>query len=450
MKSFLILFAFLISLLNIASADATSNEEEKYARVIKRIYEAIVKDSSAWERMAYMCDTFGPRLTGSENLSKALDWIESEMQKDGLTNVRREPVMAPHWVRGQESCELIEPRRAVINVLGIGGTIATPHEGITAPVMVVESFEELEAKSEEARGKIVLFNPAFKGYGYNVQYRFKGAFEAARYGAVASLIRSISPIGMQKVHTGMMGAYPDTLPKIPHAAISFEDAEMLYRMYKRGQQPVVKLYLEAQTFDDVLTYNLMSEYAGTTNKEEIIALGGHIDSWDVGTGAHDDAGGCIAAWMAVKLLKDLGIRTKRTLRVVMWANEENGARGGKAYSEAHKDEPHHLMLEFDSGVFPPSRLGYTGSDEMFERFQSYEQLFQIIGNIRIQKGGGGVDIKPMMQLGVPGIGLNTNDEGKYFWYHHAPTDTPDKINPNDLNHCIAAIAAAIYLYSELD
>lgn len=449
MKSTIVFLAAITFIMNIIFGEQVKKNEH-YAAVVKKIYDAATKDSSAWERMAYMCDTFGPRLTGSENLVKALDWIEAEMKADGLANVKREPVMAPHWVRGKESCELIEPRRASMNVLAIGGSIATPKEGITAPVIVVESFEELESKSNEARGKIVLFNTPYRGYGHNVQYRFSGAFEAARHGAVASLIRSVSPIGMQKVHTGMMGAYPDNLPKIPHAAITLEDAEMLHRMYKRGQQPVVRLYLEAQTLGEVLTYNLMGEYTGTTNKQEIIAVGGHIDSWDVGSGAHDDAGGCVAAWMAVKLLKDLGIKTKRTLRVVMWANEENGARGGKAYAEAHKDEPHHLMLEFDSGVFPPSRIGYTGPDDKFEQFQSYEHLFQMIGNIKIQKGGGGVDIGPMMQLGVPGIGLNTNDDGKYFWYHHASTDTPDKINPDDLNHCIAAIAAAIYLYSELD
>jgi len=422
---------------------------EKYESTVKRIISHAVKDSSAWDRLAYLCDTFGPRLSGSKNLEKALVWIFDEMKRDGLVNVKREEVMVPHWVRGIEKCEMISPRIQDIPVMGVGGTIATPPEGITAEVMVVNSFEDLEARAAEAKGKIVLFDVPYVNYGVNVQYRFRGAFAAAKAGAVAGLIRSVSPIGFRNPHTGMMGAYPDTLPKIPHAAISLEDAAMLNRMYKRNQKPVVTLKLGAMTYDDIMSYNVMGEIRGTEKPEEIIAIGGHIDSWDAGTGAHDDAGGCVATWQAIKLLNDLGIKPKRTIRAVMWANEENGARGGKAYADAHKDEPHHLVFEFDSGVFPPQRIGYTGPDSIFNLVKQFEPLLKMVGDIEVQKGGGGVDIRPMMELGISGMSINTKDEGKYFWYHHSPSDTPDKVDPEDLNRCVAAIAIAVYLYSEL-
>ena len=434
----------------VATAEVISADmQNKYAATVKMILNEAIKDSSSWNKMAFMCDSYGPRLSGSDNLTKAIIWIEEQMKKDGLTNVHKEEVMVPHWVRGSEKCSMISPRYQELPVLAMGGSIGTPKEGITAPVYVVNSFEDLEKNKEDARNKIVLFNVPFKNYGFNVQYRFAGAMKAAAAGAVASLIRSVSPVGFNNPHTGMMGEYPDTLPKIPHAAISAEDADMIDRMYHRGQKPIVKLYLEAQTLDDVMSYNVMGEIKGSEKPEEIIAIGGHIDSWDVGTGAHDDAGGCIATWQAVKLLNDLGIRPKRTIRAVMWVNEENGVRGGKAYFEAHKSEKHALMFEFDSGVFPPEAIGYTGPDSLFEYIKTAEPLLRMIGDIEVKKGGGGVDIGPMMRNGVNGMSLNTKDEGKYFWYHHSPIDTPDKISSDDLNRCVAAIAAVIYLYSEL-
>jgi carboxypeptidase Q len=247
-----------------------------------------------------------------------------------------------------------------------------------------------------------------------------------------------------------MGEYPDTLPKIPHAAITAEDADMIQRMYNRGQNPLVKLYLEAQKLPDSPSFNVMGEVVGSDHPDDIIAIGGHSDSWDAGTGAHDDGGGCIATWQAVKLINDLGLKPKRTIRAVMWVNEENGNRGGIKYAEVHKNEKHSLVFEFDSGVFPPKGFGYTGPDSIFTYLKSFEPLLKMFGDIEIYKGGGGVDIGPMMRENkVNGMGMNTRDDGKYFWYHHSPSDTPDKVNPDDLNKCVAAIAAIIYVYSEL-
>jgi carboxypeptidase Q len=423
---------------------------EQYGKTVNKIIKATSKDSSAWERLAYMCDTFGSRLSGSKNLENTIEWALKEMKKDGFANVHREKVIVPHWVRGKESCELIEPRYQKLSVTGIGGTIGTPAEGITAPLLVVSSFEELEQKKNEAKGKIVLFDVPFTGYGKTVQYRFYGAFKAIKAGAVASLIRSVSPIGFAMGHTGMMKQYPTNTRKIPHAAISMEDAMMLHRIFDRGQNPVVKLYLDDKTLPDTVSYNVVGELRGSEKPDEIIAVGGHIDSWDVGSGAQDDGSGIISTWEAVKLLMDLGIKPKRTIRVVLWTNEENGARGGKAYAKAHKDELHSLVFEFDSGVFPPKRISYSGPDSILAKVKQFEPLLQRVGNIEVRKGGGGVDIGPMMRENkVNGMGLGTDDGGRYFWYHHSPSDTPDKVDPKDMNDCIATIAIAIYLYSEL-
>lgn len=443
---------YIIILLTSSLLFSQKNDDftSRYQVVADKIIAAALKDSSAWKRLAYMCDTYGPRLSGSDNHMKALNWIAIEMRKDGLDNVKSEKVMVPHWVRDKEYAELITPRKTSLRMLGLGGSIATPPEGITAPVLVVRDYDELEKRKDEAKGKIVVFNCEYKGYGQTVAYRWGGAIRASQVGAVASMIRSVSPVSYQNPHTGVMAEYPDTLPKIPHAALTGEDVDMLQRMQDRGQHPSIHLYMEAHMLPEADSYNVMGEIIGTEKPNEIIALGGHSDSWDVGTGAHDDGGGIIATWQAVKLIKDLGIKTKRTIRIVCWSNEENGSRGGKGYAEAHKDEKHALLLEFDSGVFPPSRIGYTAEDTTkIEYVKLFEPLLNKIAPIKVEKGGGGVDIGPMMKQGVPGIGLGTNDEGKYFWYHHSPMDTPEHVNPDDLNRCVAAIALTIYLYSEL-
>jgi carboxypeptidase Q len=331
----------------------------------------------------------------------------------------------------------------------LGGSIATPKEGITAEVLVVNSFEDLEAKADQAKGKIVVYNYEWQGYGHGAKFRVHGAKNAAQAGAVASLLRSVSPIGMQNPHGGMM-LYEDSIPKIPHAAITMEDAALLQRLQDRGITPKIRLYMEAETLPDRESANVVGELRGTEFPEEIVALGGHIDSWDVGTGAHDDGAGCLATWKAVKLLHDLGIEPKRTIRAVMWVNEENGVKGGKQYAIDHKDEPHHLLFEFDSGCFPPEKIGYKGSDELFHYMKEFEYLFKLIDDIEISEGAWGVDAGPMArQNEVPLMNIGTKDDGKYFWYHHSPADTIDKIDRNVFNKCVAAIALAIYIYSDI-
>jgi carboxypeptidase Q len=335
-------------------------------------------------------------------------------------------------------------------MLGLGGSIATPPEGISAPVLVVSSFDDLHANAAQARGKIVLFNAPFTNYGATVQYRSNGAIEAAKAGAVASLIRSVGPYSMRTPHTGGM-RYDSTVQRIPHAAITSEDADMLARMQARGERILVRLVMSAQTLPDAPSRNVIGEIVGREKPNEVVVMGGHIDSWDVGRGAMDDAGGVVVAWEAVRLMHKLGMRPRRTIRVVGWTNEENGLRGGNAYRDAHRGEldQHVAAIESDAGVFKPEGFGFTGSDTGFAIVQEIGTLLQRIDAGTISRGGGGADIGPIMQLGVPGLGLNV-DGTRYFWYHHTDSDTVDKLDPHDVALCVATLAVMAYVLADMD
>jgi carboxypeptidase Q len=427
---------------------AQSGIANQYGNVANQIIRAALQDSSAFERMSELVDRFGHRLSGSDNLERAIDWILDEMRGDGLDDVRGEPVMVPHWVRGEESAELLEPRSMALPMLGLGGSIGTPAEGITAPVLVVRSFDELQERADDARGRIVLFNAPFTSYGETVQYRSNGAIEAARVGAVASLIRSVTPHSMRTPHTGGM-RYADDVDRIPHAAITVEDAELLQRMQNRGETIVVRLRMNAATLPDAPSRNVVAELTGTELPSEVVVLGGHIDSWDVGQGAMDDAGGSVATWEVLRVLQRLGLRPRRTIRVVLWTNEENGLRGGTAYRETHADQVdnHVLAIESDGGVFKPTAFGFTGSEAAMEIVREIGQLLEPI-DVGITSGGGGADIGPLMRAGVPGMGL-TVDGSRYFWYHHTDADTVDKLNPTDMALCVAALAVMSYVVADM-
>jgi carboxypeptidase Q len=316
-------------------------------------------------------------------------------------------------------------------------------------VLVVSSFDDLERRAADARGRIVLFDVPFTTYGETVQYRVRGAIAAARAGAVASLIRSVTPNSMQSPHTGTMN-YEEGVPRIPHAAITVEDAMMLHRMQQRGERVRVTLRMSAQTLPDAQSRNVVAELRGRERPDEIVVMGGHIDSWDVGQGAMDDAGGSVAAWEAVRLLQRLGLQPRRTIRVVMWTNEENGLRGANAYRDAHRAEldRHVLAIESDAGVFAPIGFGFTGSDAAFAVVQQVGRLLERIGAGNMGRGGGGADIGPIMALGVPGMGLNV-DPTRYFWYHHANADTIDKLDAAEFNACVAALAVVAYIAADL-
>lgn len=420
-----------------------------YRAAAGALIEAALADSAAYERLAYLADTFGPRFSGSDNLERALDWILDEMTRDGLENVRGEPVMVPRWVRGREALTLLAPREQPLGLLGLGGSIGTGPDGVEADVLVVGSFDELEARKAEARGKIVLYNVPFTNYGQTVQYRAEGAIRAAQAGAVASLVRSVGPASLYTPHTGSM-RYEEGVPRIPHAAVTVEDALMMQRLQDRGQPVRVRLYMEAQTLPDAPSRNVVAEIVGSEKPEEIVVLGGHIDSWDVGQGAMDDGGGCVAAWEAVRLMKALGLRPRRTVRVVLWTNEENGLRGATAYRDAHADavKDHVLAIESDAGVFKPSGFGFTGMHEAYAVVQEIGKLLAPIGAGTITRGGGGADISPLMREGVPGMGLSV-DGTEYFWYHHTNADTMDKLDPHEVALCVATLAVMAYVVADM-
>jgi carboxypeptidase Q len=334
-------------------------------------------------------------------------------------------------------------------MIGLGRSIGTPRNGVTADVMVVTSFADLTARASEAKGKIVLFDVPFTTYGATVQYRSRGAVEAARAGAVASLIRSVSSESMQNPHTGVMG-YDSAVVKIPAAALSVEDAAMLHRMVKRGEKVRVTLKMSAQTFPDAPSRNVVAELVGSEKPKEIVVLGGHIDSWDVGQGAMDDGGGVVAAWEAVRLLKRLGLRPKRTIRVVAWTNEENGSRGATGYRDAHRAEldQHVMAMESDNGVFDPRGIGVSSGEGGLEMAADIATLLAPIGADSAASGGGGADTAPIGALGVPTMSPSV-DGTRYFWYHHSSADTIDKLDPQEMAECVALMAVFAYVVADM-
>jgi carboxypeptidase Q len=382
------------------------------------------------------------------------------MRKDGLENVATPPVMVPVWIRGKESARLVSPQARELPMLGLGGSVATPPEGITADVVAVSSFAEFEAlEASRVEGRIVLFNAPYEGYGSTVRYRSSGPSRAAEKGASACLIRSVTPVSLQSPHTGAL-RYDIAAPKIPAAALTVEDAEMLARLQARGVTPRVKLHMEARSAGDAESANVVGEIPGREKPNEVVVVGGHIDSWDVGEGAQDDGSGCLAALQAVVLAKQLGLRPRRTLRVCFWTNEENGLRGGNAYrlwAEA-RGEKHVAAIEMDGGAERPTGFGVgirarsatpdREVDNAVAKLEPIGLLLAGIGAEGIVRGGGGADISPLMNAGVPGLGLRTVGE-KYFHWHHTHADTVDKVDLQDFRRCMAALAVMSYVLADM-
>ena len=422
---------------------------DSYRDPASRLVGEALSSDFAWQRLALLGDTFGHRLSGSESLADAIKWAAEEMKKDGLENVRTEPVKVPHWVRGQESAEIVSPRRYPMVMLGLGNSVGTPAEGIEADILVVRNFQELDAAGAKVRGKIVVYNAPFTTYGETVQYRSGGPSRAATLGAVAVLVRSVGPKGLRTPHTGAL-RYADGQPQIPAAAITVEDAERLQRMQDRGTQVRVRLKMEAKFLPDADSANVIGEIRGREKPDEVVVVGGHFDSWDVGTGSTDDGGGCIATWEALRLMKKLNLRPRRTVRVVLWTNEENGLRGGQAYLERYRDQlgNHVMMLESDGGVFRPTGFGFSGTEAARTRVREIAALLRGIQADRIGANGGGADIGPSVEAGhVPAMSLEV--DGEYFLIHHTPADTVDKIDPMDVARASAAIAVMTFVVADM-
>lgn len=415
-----------------------------------QIVEASQASEVGWSRLAALCTRFPHRLSGTQGLESAIDWIVEEMKKDGFDSVTTDPVEVPSWRRGDESLTLLGQEPQELAVLALGGSVATPTDGLEAPVLVVSSYDELEQNRDRAKGRIVVYNVPFTTYGETGRYRWEGASKAAEVGAVASLVRSVTPFSLATPHTGGMG-YDDKLPKIPAGAITPEAAQSLARRQSAGIQDRLRLVLETEALPDAPSRNVVAEIRGREFPEQVVVLGGHIDGWDIGEGAQDDGGGCLMSWEALRLIKALDLKPRRTIRVVLWTNEENGLRGAKAYHQLRKAEvkDHVLAIESDYGTFHPSGYGFSGTAEARALLQETVDLLKAsIGPMEIKTPGGGADIGPLMAEGVPGAGLTHKDE-RYFWYHHSAADTLEKIDPKDFRNGAATLAVTAFVVADM-
>ncbi len=416
------------------------------------ITEALT-DRTGWQRLADLGDNIGPRPAGSPQLEQAILWALQEMKRDGLDNVHSEPVKVSKWVRGDESAEMVSPVHRRLPILGLGGSVGTPPTGVEAEILVVHSFDELDAKKELARERIVVYNIPFTTYSETVGYRTRGASRAAKYGASAVLVRSIGPSGFQTLHTGIL-QYEDSTARIPAAAITSEDAEALQRMQDRGSATRIRLHMEARTLPDADSSNVVAEIRGREKPDEVVVLGAHFDSWDVGTGSSDDGVGCLIMWEALRIMRKLDLRPARTIRVVLFADEETRLSGGLSYRDRHKEElgKHVLMAESDTGVFPPLKLMFAGNDAASATVTEIASLLQRIDMSQVNRGqrvSGAVDIGPSVEQGhLPSLAV-VGDLSKYFTIHHSPADTVDKINPLDMAHAVAAVAVLAYVVADM-
>jgi hypothetical protein len=444
--------ACTFALLALSAAGLSRSQEltEKYKAVADKLIDAALADDAGYQRLEYLCYRIGNRLSGSESLQRAITWSVEQMKAAGLTNVRVIPTKVPHWVRGAESAKMVAPMDKPLHMLGLGMSIGTPPGGITADVVAVSTFDELAALGAgKVKGKIVVYNYVFQGYGPARGYRSSGASRAAALGAVAVLVRSATPLSMQIPHTGAM-EYDEKQPKIPAAAVSPEDAAMLQRLYQDGVPVRVHLEMSARTEPDVDSGDVIGEIRGKTHPEEVVVIGGHIDSWDVGQGAQDDGASIMACLEALALIHKLGLQPERTLRVAFWVNEENGGRGGEAYREfvGDKLKDQVAALEMDGGAESPRGFGAGVDQASQELLQQVAKLLDRIGAGEITAGGGGEDIAPLIRDGVPGLSERTVGT-HYFDWHHTEADTLDKVSPEDFRKNVAALAVMSYALADM-
>jgi Zn-dependent M28 family amino/carboxypeptidase len=442
-----------------APAPTAATLADRYREPVDKIVAAAHADRDAYQKLSHLTDRIGNRLSGSPMLDRAIAWASQAMKDDGH-DVRTEKVMVPHWVRGVEAAELTAPIARPLRVLGLGGTVGTPKAGITAPVVVVHSWDELEANQAQVKGAIVLYDVAMpawtedkgSGYGETVEYRGGGASRAAKHGAVAVLVRSVTAHSLRTPHTGAMN-YEDGTAKIPALTVTVEDSTLIARLAAQG--PVtIHLRADDQTLPDAASANVIGELRGREQPDEIVVIGGHIDSWDVGQGAHDDGAGAVTMMQALTTLRKLGLVPRRTIRVVLFTNEENGLRGGRAYAKDHAGELPRTVLavESDSGGFAPRGFSVQTKPEVQDRVKArVADIASLLGSIsatRVKIGHGGSDIGPMVPSGVPALGLET-DGRTYFDIHHTDADTLDKVDPAALADDVAAVAALAYVVADM-
>lgn len=446
----LLVFGFLLLLASCAGSsvpeivaiDPTPPQNTELSNLL----DACLADGYTYDKLGELCDTTGPRLVGSPNMKKAIEWSVRSLREAGFDSVWTEPVTVPYWTRGREWARCTSPIEFDLDLSGMGLSDGTGPDGIEAEILAVRNFDELEARADEAKGKIVLFNQPWEGYSKTAQYRVHGASVAARHGAVAVLIRSVTNHSLGAPHTGMMH-YAEDAPRIPIAALTVEDAGRLDRMCERGLKPVVKLYMEATNHEDVISYNVIGDIRGSEFPEEIVLLGGHLDSWDVGTCAQDDGAGVALSLGVGQMIVKQELRPLRTVRVVHFTCEEMGGHGGRAYLETHQFEleNHILALESDSGSFAPLGFSVDADSMVIEHISELAAPLARIapGSWGVRKGGSGVDVGPIVRAGVPGAG-HWVDTTHYFDVHHSLADTFEKIDPDLLSRNVAVMAGLIF------
>ncbi|XP_008546362.1 carboxypeptidase Q [Microplitis demolitor] len=434
-------------------APEVRREIDNYQPIVNKIVNKAINGSfkgKTWMELSNFVDDFGSRFTGTDNLENAIDKIMERSRELGLENVHGDSAPVPRWIRGNESATLISPRKKNLKMLGLGYSIGTASQGITADAIVVESFQELKTRASEVPGKIVVYNQKFISYGKSVIYRGRGAVEAAKLGAVATLIRSVTPFSIYSPHTGMM-SYEDGVRKIPAACITVEDANLLARFAKRGKNLRINVNMQAQRLPDVKSRNVISEITGSSKPEKAVIVSGHIDSWDVGQGAMDDGGGAFSSWASVVLLKSLNLRAKRTIRSIMWTAEEMGIIGANYYIKKYESDEKNLqmVMESDIGTFLPLGWEATGSPEVICILNQITKMMSWMTPLEVKTPHSGPDIETWVNHGVPGASLWNKNE-RYFWFHHSEGDTIDVEAPDNLDMATALFAATSYIIADIN
>ena len=450
------LFYFFVVTLSFSLSSQELNDHKVF---IDKVYNEALSNGQSYEWLDYLSNEIGGRLSGSINYDRSVKWGKDELNLIGIDSVWLQPVMIPKWVRGAPEYAHIEssPGNTIsVPIAALGGSISTPSIGISANVIEVKSFDELNNIGKDSiSGKIIFFNRkmdptlinTFQSYGGSVNQRTQGAAKAAKLGAIGVIVRSMTTSLDDYPHTGSM--YYDGLElneRIPAAAISTNGAELLSSMLSLN--PNIKFFFRqnSKNFPDVLSYNVIGQIDGSERSDEIIVVGGHLDSWDLGDGSHDDGAGIVQSMEVLRILKSLNYKPKRTIRVVLFANEENGLRGGNKYAELAKknNETHFFALESDAGGFTPRGFSFDTSESEFNSLKEFKHLFKEYGADNFIIGGSGADIGPLKDNKIILAGLRP-DPQRYFDYHHAASDTFDKINKRELELGAAAMTALVYL-----
>lgn len=422
---------------------------------IKKISDEIFLNGKAYENLRVLTKTIGGRIAGSPQMYQSEAWGEKALREAGADKVWLQECKVPHWTRGaKESATLVSGNKKMnLDVLALGNSVGSDGKTIKAPVLLINSFEELEQKKDQVKGKIVFYNykfnstfvRTFQAYGDASKYRGEGPSRAAKYGAVGVLVRSMSHATDNNPHTGST-RYVDSLPKIPAMAVGLRDADAMAAILEKGTA-TVSMKSNAKMLADTTGHNVIGEIRGSEFPDEYITIGGHLDSWDAGEGAHDDGAGCVHSIEVLRTLKAIGYKPRRTIRIVLFANEENGLRGGNAYAAKAKEnnEKHYFALESDAGGFTPRGFGFSGSDAQLEKIRSWVPLLHPYGASEIAKGGGGADIGPLNRtFGTPVAGL-IPDSQRYFDIHHARSDVFEAVNKRELELGAITMTALIYL-----